>query len=317
VVRSKLIRSIFFIVGIVFFLTASYICFKPKAHLSLKKQQPTFNGDNAIKINEEIDLINNALKINEEIDLINYEGNTIKDRFKVPEGYKRVSVYSNSFEEYLRNLTLKPHNSVVHYFNGSEKNKEDVYIGVVDMEIGTRDLQQCADAIMRLRAEYLYENQRYDEIHFHFVNGFDCSYSKWRQGYRVNIDGNDAKWVKKYSMNDSYECFRAYLDIVFTYASTLSLNKELMAVDKNHMKIGDVFISAGSPGHAVIVVDMAINESTGEKLFIMAQSYMPAQDIQILVNNEDKEISPWYSTDFEEILLTPEWKFSEDQLKSF
>ncbi|SHH76495.1 DUF4846 domain-containing protein [Clostridium grantii] len=302
--RNKLIRSIFFIVGIVFLLTTSYICFKPKAHLSLKKQQPTFNVDNAIKINEEIDLIN-------------YEGNTIQDRFKVPEGYKRVSAYSNSFEEYLRNLTLKPHNSVVHYFDGKEKNKENVYIGVVDMEIGTRDLQQCADAIMRLRAEYLYENERYDEINFHFVNGFNCSYSKWRLGYRVNIDGNNTKWVKKYSLNNSYECFRTYLDIVFAYASTLSLDKELMSVDKNYMKIGDVFISGGSPGHAVIVVDMAINESTGEKLFIMAQSYMPAQDIQILVNNEDKAISPWYSTDFEEILLTPEWKFSEDHLKSF
>ena len=46
------------------------------------------------------------------------------------------------------------------------------------------------------------------------------------------------------------------------------------------MQIGDVLIQGGSPGHAVIVVDMAENPATGEKLYLLAQSYMPAQDIQ-------------------------------------
>ena len=46
------------------------------------------------------------------------------------------------------------------------------------------------------------------------------------------------------------------------------------------MEPGDVFIQGGSPGHCVIVVDMAVNEGTGEK-FYASPSYMPAQDIQI------------------------------------
>ena len=83
------------------------------------------------------------------------------------------------------------------------------------------------------------------------------------------------------------------------------------------LKIGDVFIKGGSPGHAVIVVDVAVNESTGEKVFMLAQSYMPAQEIHVLVNPNDAEFSPWYSADFGEELMTPEWAFKRDMLKSF
>ncbi|GAA0182357.1 DUF4846 domain-containing protein [Clostridium sediminicola] len=256
-------------------------------------------------------------KYNKKIDLINPEGKTVEERFNVPEGFKRVSVDRKSFQNYLRDLPLKPHGSVVHYFDGREKDRNNVYIGVVDLDVGDRDLQQCADAVMRLRAEYLYQNKMYDNIQFHFVNGFNCNYSKWKQGYRVAIEGNNTSWVKKYSPDDSYKSFRNYLNVVFAYASTLSLDKELVSVEKEDMKIGDVFIRGGSPGHAVIVVDMAVNEDTGEKLFMLAQSYMPAQEIQILVNNNNEEISPWYSNDFIGELSTPEWRFDEEELKSF
>ncbi|MBN2610182.1 MAG: hypothetical protein JXB00_01355, partial [Bacteroidales bacterium] len=53
------------------------------------------------------------------------------------------------------------------------------------------------------------------------------------------------------------------------------------------------------------------------KVFLLAQSYMPAQDIQILKNPNDKSISPWYSLDFEGDLITPEWTFKKTDLKRF
>ena len=107
------------------------------------------------------------------------------------------------------------------------------------------------------------------------------------------------------------------MDLVFAYSSTLSLEKELKSVDINDMQIGDVFIKGGSPGHCVIVVDMAQNKSTGEKVFMLAQSYMPAQQTQLLINPNDKNLSPWYSLDFGDTLNTPEWTFTKDQLKRF
>ena len=247
--------------------------------------------------------------------IIKPEGNTVKTRFDVPEGFERVSVSDGSFESYLRNLPLKPDGSYVHYYDGKIK-YNGVYCGVIDMDIGERDLQQCADAVMRLRAEYLYEKALYDEIHFNFTNGFCASYSKWRQGYRISVNGNEARWVQTALVSNTYQNFREYMDMVFAYAGTISLAQELKPVAIEDMRIGDVFIQA-SPGHCVIVVDMAQNTETGEKLFMIAQSYMPAQDIQILKNYNDESISPWYSVDFGDVLNTPEWKFNKGDLKRF
>lgn len=243
--------------------------------------------------------------------------NTIITRFNVPEGYKRIVTEKNSFAEYLQNLKLKPEGSLVYTYNGKIKEPRDVYVAVVDIGVGDKDLQQCADAVMRLRAEYLYSQSRFDEIHFNFTNGFKAEYSKWRNGYRISVKGNNASWVKKYNESTSYEDFREYLYMVFTYAGTLSLAKELEAVELSEIQIGDVFIKGGSPGHAVIAVDMAVNEKTGEKIFLLAQSYMPAQDIQILKNPMNNELSPWYSTNFGETLQTPEWDFKREHLKTF
>lgn len=244
------------------------------------------------------------------------EGGTILERFKVPEGYERVAVSEHSFAEYLRTLPLKPHGAKVKYYNGDTKSR-DVYEAVVDMEIGNRNLQQCADTVIRLRAEYLFKEKQYDDIHFNFTSGFKAEYAKWRDGYRVDVQGNSVRWVKTAAYSTEYKDFRKYLDTVFAYAGTLSLDKELIPVKVENMQIGDIFIQGGSPGHCIIVVDMAQNQQTGEKIFMLAQGYMPAQDMQILKNPNDMVLSPWYSLDFGDELYTPEWNFNKEALKRF
>jgi hypothetical protein len=244
-------------------------------------------------------------------------GDSIKSRFETPEGFRRITADRNSFGEYLRNLKLKPEGTIVKNYDGSIKQPMDVYEAVLDIDVGDKDLQQCADAIMRLRAEHLFQQQRYDDIAFNFTNGFRAEYSKWRGGYRIIVKDKNVSWYKKFESSDTYDSFRGYLDIVFTYAGTLSLSKELAPAEITDIQIGNIFIRGGSPGHAVIVVDVAVNEITQEKLFILAQSYMPAQDIQILKNPMNKSLSPWYSDKFDGDLITPEWIFKKSELKRF
>jgi len=202
------------------------------------------------------------------------------------------------------------------YHNGAVKPNNEVYEAVVDLAIGSKDLHQCADAVMRLKAEYLWHQKQYDQIHFNFTNGFRVDYIKWMQGKRIKVDGNRTSWIKKTTPSNTYEDFWKYLEIIFMYAGTASLEKELISVDINKAKIGDVLIQGGYPGHAVIIVDKAKNDSTGENIYLIAQSYMPAQEIQILKNPENEKISPWFELK-EGTIRTPEWRFRSEDLKRF
>jgi hypothetical protein len=244
-------------------------------------------------------------------------GRTIGTRFNPPPDYNRLMLEASSFAQYLRNLPLKDPGSEVLYYDGSVKKNRGVYAAVIDLPIGNRDLHQCADAVIRLRAEYLYDIKAFDSIHFNFTNGFCVDYSEWMDGKRIRVQGNKTWWEKAAPPSDSYAGFWKYLETLFMYAGTLSLSNEMKPVKTEEMRIGDVFIRGGSPGHAVIVVDMARNSRTGETIFMLAQSYMPAQELQILANPSDNRISPWYSLDFGEVLPTPEWTFSGDELKRF
>ncbi len=245
-------------------------------------------------------------------------GNTIETRFPLPEGYMRLVADSTSFYSYLRNLPLKPINALVSYYNGETKLNRNIYEAVIDLPIGKRDLHQCADAVMRLRAEYLFQNKKFDSIHFNFTNGFKADYANWRKGKRIVVKGNKVFWIQNSQASDSSKDFWKYLEIVFSYAGTASLEKEMKPITVEEMQIGDVFIQGGFPGHAVIVVDMAINQTTKEKIFLLAQSYMPAQELQILKNPNNTSLNPWYRlSEISEELRTPEWTFSKFNLKRF
>ena len=108
------------------------------------------------------------------------------------------------------------------------------------------------------------------------------------------------------------------MNYIFAYANTASLKNELHKVKNiNDMKIGDVFIQKGRPfGHAITVMNIAINKNN-EKVFMLSQSYMPAQDIHILVNPGNKKTSPWYKINDKMELITPEWTFYYKDLMRF
>jgi hypothetical protein len=146
---------------------------------------------------------------------------------------------------------------------------------------------------MRMRVEYLFQQERYDEIEF--KDNSDKSY-KW-------TGGADRKG------------FDRYLEIVFGWCGSASLEKQLKPVeDIRDMLPGNVFIKGGFPGHAMIVMDVAINDN-GNKVFMLAQSYMPAQNIHIVRNPSNDKLNPWFEITDEKEIITPEWTFSIDQLR--
>jgi hypothetical protein len=265
---------------------------------------------------------------------------TIAIRFAPPQGFTRVPVEAKSFGAYLRGLPLKPEGAQVHLFDGSLKRWQGAQAAVIDMSVGKRDLQQCADAIMRLRAEHLFAQDRKPEIAFHFTSGFHAPFAQWMEGERIRVNGNRCSWAATGVRGATHDDLLNYLQVVFTYASTRSIGKDLLDAIPWRMRpvdlrtnagipetppeevpvwrapviAGDVFVQAAHPGHAVIVVDVAENRA-GEQIFLLAQSYMPAQEIHVLKNLEDAALSPWFKLNDGDELVTPEWTFRWEQRK--
>jgi hypothetical protein len=209
-------------------------------------------------------------------------------RFKTPAGYHQVTAKPGTFAAYLQSLPLKPVGTQTKTYKGTVAATDIYTAAVVDISVGNEDLQQCADAVMRLRGEYLYHQKKYDAISFNFVSGFKCDYIHYANGYRYH----NGQWALSAKKDYSYPTFMRYMNLVFAYAGTLSLDKELNKVNSpDELKAGDVFIHGGSPGHCFIVMDVVENDQH-KKLFLLAQSFMPAQNIQVLQYQ-----SPWFSMD--------------------
>lgn len=246
------------------------------------------------------------------------EKNSIKSRIHVPEGYTRVKEAEGSFASWLRFIQLKEGDPEVHLYDGTLKNDQSVHFAVVDLDVGKKDLQQCADAVMRLRAEYLFSKGLFKEIHFNYTSGDKVSFTDWCGGKRPSVKGNKVVFVQTPSCTPDHQHFMGYMENIFSYCGTLSLSREMKSIALQEMMPGDVFLYGGTPGHGVLVMDVAVNDSTGDKVFLIAQSYMPAQEMHILKNPRNAGIGPWYSLkEIGEKLVTPEWTFGIDELKRF
>ena len=208
----------------------------------------------------------------------------------LPEGFGRVE--ADSFALFLRHIALKKDRTVYQY-NGLPKGNQSAQFAVLDISVGNKDLQQCADAVMRLRAEYLFAAGKFQQIMF------------------KDNDGHVYRFNPPYSK----ENFTKYLQQVFGMCGSASLAKQLHPVDDfRAIQPGDVLIRGGFPGHAVMVTDVAMN-AAGEKIYLLAQSHMPAQDMHILVDPMDENVSPWFRVNDQKLIRTPEYTFYNNELK--
>jgi len=237
--------------------------------------------------------IDKVVAIVETPSLINKDSLTIRSRVNVPEGYKRVSYPKGSFEDYLRNYKLKPFGAKIINYDDSEYFWQGGHIGILEIPVPKNGLQQCADALIRIRSEYLWDNNRKDEIGFNFTSGHYCSWKSYATGYRPKINGSRVSFHKTANEDHSKTNFYKFLNLIYTYSGTLSLYNELESVKAKDLKIGDMLIKGGSPGHIVMLCD-EVENADGEKLFLLFQGNTPAQSVHLVKNLEDSSISPWY-----------------------
>ena len=236
----------------------------------------------------------------------------------LPAGYNRIAVEPDCYADWLRHLPVKDGQRVAYTYDGRPAMSEDVVFAVLDIDIGTKDLQQCADAIIRLHAEYLYTLGKYRDIKYNFTSGDTSRYDNWIKGYRPLVDGNKVSWTKSAMVDSSYQSFRNYVDNVFMYAGTYSLVKEMDCIESyDSIEIGDALILPGFPGHAVMVADIVFNEESGERLYLFIQGYTPAQDIHVIKNPTPPDGLPWFELKPNSNLRILSWIFDENNIRRF
>ncbi|SFI07159.1 DUF4846 domain-containing protein [Halpernia frigidisoli] len=259
-------------------------------------------------------------QVEEKTELLNIEAgkSTVRTRFSPPRNYKWQVETPNSFGDYLVNFPLYPKDFPVRDFNEIPIAKQYNHAAILKIDVGEKDLQQCADAWIRLYAEYLFAQKKFEKIGFHFTSGQFLTWKDYEKGIRTEEVKDRVKFIKAAKSDSSYENFRDYLDLIFRYAGTISLNKESEQITNNEdVKVGDFLIKPGSPGHSVIIVGISKNIS-GQKLYLLAESFMPAQDIHILINPVNKKISPWYELDVNSAqTITAKYIFKPTSIKRF
>lgn len=248
---------------------------------------------------------------------INKEGKTIVDRVKIPDGYKRVEYKQGTFQKYIQQYALKPYEAKIINYDGSKYFYQSGHFGILELPVPKNGLQQCADALIRIRAEYLWKRNRKDKIGFNFTSGHYCSWKKYAQGYRPKIKGNKVTFHKTAKANSSKANFYKYLNLIFIYSGTLSLYTELPKITSiKNLKVGDMLVKPGTPGHIAMIVDEIKNQK-GEKLFLLAEGNTPAQSVHLLKNPMDKDISPWYALTTNNRIDTPLYPFENPKFIRF
>lgn len=234
-------------------------------------------------------------------------------RFPAPEGFTRGPTPDGSFASFLRTLPLRPAGSPVVDYRGDKLYDDGAHANiaaVVDLDVGKRDLQHCADAVIRLHAEWRYGvGDR--AIAYKSVSGQAIPYTRYLAGDRAVLSGKELVLAPRGGpKRDDHVFFRDYLDDVFSWAGTASLERDAPRVPFDDVRGGDFFVLSGTPfGHAVLVLDVARRED-GHVALLLGQSYMPAQSFHVLRPTASK--SPreaWFilPRDATEV-ATPFWK---------
>lgn len=221
------------------------------------------------------------------------QAETVREAFPPPAGFERVA--GDTFGDWLGQRPLRAPDVPIRTFDGRTVGHR---ARALEFPIVGGDLQQCADTAIRLRAEWLKETG--GEISFHATSGDPMPWSRWERGERPVERAGRLQWVA--GTDGGWE---AYLSKVFTWAGTRSLALDTTAA--TDPRPGDLLVAPGSPGHAVVLLDVA---RAGERTVVLiGEGYMPAQDAHVELGPE----AGWWPWD--DGVTLPHWTLPASGLR--
>jgi hypothetical protein len=226
-------------------------------------------------------------------------------RFAPPDGFERVRVNDGTYARWLRSLPTEPTRTTVLAHDGEQLDRPAA--AIVRMDVGRGDLQQCADSTIRLHAEYQWASSRATDAAYHFTSGDRSTWVDWRDGERFEVLGATVKRVRGESSR-GHAAYRVWLQHLFRYAGTRSLRLDTNPVaESDPLLAGDLFLEPGSPGHVVMILDVAENAS-GVRVALLGQGFMPAEEFHVL-RSKRARAGVWFTLPGPgEAIDTPSWR---------
>jgi len=176
-----------------------------------------------------------------------------------PEGYIIDQFPENSFSRFIQSLPLKDGPVISDYTGKRVINPIYRVMAVVDLPLlFNSDLEQCADFSMRIWADFHLKTGRMDSL------------------YLFNYDG------KKQYFNKEHDTYRTFLKRAFSVSNSHSLKMGCRKIEPARLKPGDLIVQNddGGIGHVSMIMNSA-RRSTGEVLYLVGFSFMPAQEFHI------------------------------------
>ena len=195
---------------------------------------------------------------------------TIGEHYPPPDGASRTE--DDAYGAWLQALPLRRLGSPIRTHHGRVVRHDG---RPVSLPLVRGDLQQCADSAIRLRAEFARSRGLEADLSFHATSGDPLPWGRYAGGERPRAEGNKIVWSR---VNPGGQTWDGWLSAVFMWAGTRSLAAyETTKVETP--RAGDMLVEGGSPGHAVVLLDVA---TRGEQtLLLIGEGYMPAQDFHV------------------------------------
>ncbi len=222
---------------------------------------------------------------------------TIEQAFAPPVSAERVP--ADGFGAWLRTLPLSDRATPVRTHDGQVVPHP---ARVVALPLVPGDLQQCADSALRLRAEW--QRSQGGSPSFRATSGDPLPWARFAAGEQPYAKNNRILWRR---VDPATQTWEGWLSAVFVWAGTRSLYAYETRPAATP-RPGDVLVEAGSPGHAVVVLDVA--KRGDETLLLIGEGFMPAMDFHVELGPE-AGWWPWTARG----LALPHWPLGPETLR--
>jgi hypothetical protein len=229
---------------------------------------------------------------------------SLEEKFPTPNGYQRIELKDESFGAWLRTLPVIERTVVLSY---DKRPIQAPAAAIVPIDVGRGDVQQCADSILRLYSEYRWYKEEQSSWGIHFTSGDLSTWKDWSAGKRFKISGSKVTQIQKTSVDRSYAQYQKWLHHSFLYAGTRSMHLDAKSVPiEEEIEAGAFFVTGGSPGHAILVLDVAKAEGK-PTIALLGQGFMPAQEFHVLRHSVQQNLHWFVLPEMEEALHNPSW----------